>query len=153
MSLARILFLFFFTNGHIHNVVSTLPNVEEIDVKNDNVVSTLTNVQIKRRNGQRWFDIAQHCRFQRYVHNVVSTLIWHCPMSRRHINLKRTSKKRWDVCWINTFSLTRTKSTTTSITDIHCINHTIPRLFVHSNIIWSAFRTRGHFCFFCSFED
>ena len=35
--------LFFFSNGHIHNVVSTLPNVK-IDVEDDNIVSTLYNV-------------------------------------------------------------------------------------------------------------
>ena len=36
--------LIFFSNGHTHNVVSTLPDVVKIDVGNDNVVSTLSNV-------------------------------------------------------------------------------------------------------------
>ena len=33
-----------FSNGHIHNVVLTLPNFLKIEVENDNVVSTLSNV-------------------------------------------------------------------------------------------------------------
>ena len=36
--------MFSFSNGQIHDVVSTLPNVVKIDVQNDNVVSTLSNV-------------------------------------------------------------------------------------------------------------
>ena len=39
---SRIEFLnIFFSNGHIRNVVSTLPNIVKTDVENDNVVSTL----------------------------------------------------------------------------------------------------------------
>ena len=48
----------FFSNGHIRNVVTTLPNVVKIDVENDNVVSTLPNV----------------VQFNVEIHNVVSTL-------------------------------------------------------------------------------
>ena len=36
--------LIFFSNGHIRNVVSTLPNVVKVDAENGNVVSTLFNV-------------------------------------------------------------------------------------------------------------
>ena len=36
---------------------------------------------------------------------------------------------------LNTFFLTHTKFTTTPITNIHCINHTVPGLLVHSDII------------------
>ena len=36
--------IFFFSNGHIRSIVSKLPNVEKIDIQNDNVVSTLPNV-------------------------------------------------------------------------------------------------------------
>ena len=33
------------------------------------------------------------------VHNVVSMLKRRCTTSRRHINLKTTLKRRWNVCW------------------------------------------------------
>ena len=49
----------FFSNGHIRNVVTTLPNVVKIDVENDNVVSTLSNL----------------VEFNVEIHNVVSTLL------------------------------------------------------------------------------
>ena len=60
---------FFFLNGHIRNVVSTMPNVVKIDVENDNVVSTLSNVV--------QFNVEKHnvVNFNVYVHSVVSTLI------------------------------------------------------------------------------
>ena len=51
--------LYFFSNGHIRNVVSTLPNVVKIDVEKHNVVSTLFYV----------------VNFNVDKHNVVSTLI------------------------------------------------------------------------------
>ena len=41
LNLNRI--LIFFSNGHTHNVVSTLPDVVKIDVGNDNVAFTLSN--------------------------------------------------------------------------------------------------------------
>ena len=57
---SRIEFLnIFFSNGHIRNVVSTLPNIVKTDVENDNVVSTLFYV----------------VNFNVDIHNVVSTLI------------------------------------------------------------------------------
>ena len=68
--------LIFFSNGHIRNVVSTLPNVVKIDVENDNVVSTLSNVV--------QFNVEKHnvvstlfyvVNFNVDIHNVVSTLI------------------------------------------------------------------------------
>ena len=35
-------------------------------------------------------------------HNVVSTIIWHCPTSRRHISLMTTLRPRWKVSWVLT---------------------------------------------------
>ena len=49
----------FFSNGHIRNIYSTLPNVVKIDVENGNAVSTLSNV----------------VRFNVEMQNVVSTLL------------------------------------------------------------------------------
>ena len=72
-----------FSNGHICNVVSTLPNVVKIDIENNNVVATLLNV----------------VNFNVEVHNIVSTLISRCVTSRRHINLNTTLNRRWNVCW------------------------------------------------------
>ena len=42
----------------------------------------------------------QLCFYQTFVHNVISTLIWNCATSQRHINLKTTLKRRWNVCWV-----------------------------------------------------
>ena len=88
LKLKKILFLnqglIFFPICHIRNVVSTLPNVVKIDVENHNVVSTLSNV----------------VQFNVDVRNVASTLIWRCATSWRHINLKTTLNRRWNVCWV-----------------------------------------------------
>ena len=51
--------LIFFSNCHIQNVHSTLPNVVKIKLKNGNVVSTLSNV----------------VQFDVEIHNVISTLL------------------------------------------------------------------------------
>ena len=98
---SKILFCFwieayFFSNGHIRNVVSKLPNVVKMDVENDNVVSTLSNVV--------QFNVEIHnvvSTLLKVVNfNVVSTLIWRCATLRRHINLKATLNRRWNVCWV-----------------------------------------------------
>ena len=87
--------LIFFPNGHIPNVVSTLPNVIKIDVENDNVVSTLSNIV--------QFDVEIHnvvsallnlVNYNFDVQNVASKLIWRCATSRRHLNLKTTLSQR-----------------------------------------------------------
>ena len=65
------------------NVISTLSNVVQFNVEIYNVVSTLLNV----------------VNFNVDLHNIASKLIWRCAASRRHINLKTTLNQRWNVCW------------------------------------------------------
>ena len=66
----------FFSNGHIRNVVSTLPNVVKIDVENDNVVSTLPNVaQFNAEKHNVVSKLFNVVNFNVDVHSVVSTLI------------------------------------------------------------------------------
>ena len=90
----------FFSNGHIPNVVSTLPKVAEVYVENDNVVWTLSNVvQVNVEIHNVVSTLLNVVNFNVDVHNVVSTLIWRCVTSRRHINLKATLNRRWNVCW------------------------------------------------------
>ena len=92
--------LYFVSNGHIRNVVSTLPNVVKINVENDNVVSMLLNVvefNVEKHNVVS--TLLYIVNFNVDIHNVVSTLIWRCATSQRHINLKTTLNRRWNVCW------------------------------------------------------
>ena len=97
---SRLIYLFFFRNGHIRNVVSTLPNVVKIEVENDNTVLTLSNVaQFNVEIHNVFSTLLNVVNFSFDVRNVVSTLIWCCAMSRRHINLKATLNRRWNVCW------------------------------------------------------
>ena len=68
--------IFIFSNGHIHNVVSTLINVVKIYVENDIVVSTLPNVvQINVEMGNVDSTLFNVITFNVDVHNIVSTLI------------------------------------------------------------------------------
>ena len=75
-----IIFFLLFRSGHFHNVLSTFTNVVKLDVENDSTLLDAVN-------------------FNDEIHNVVSTLIWHCPTSQRPINQKTTLKQRWNVCW------------------------------------------------------
>ena len=87
--------LFFFSNGHIHNVVSTLPDVVKINVENDNVVLTLSNAfQINVKINNVDLTLLNVVNFNIVVRNVISTLIGRCATSRRHINRKTTLNRR-----------------------------------------------------------
>ena len=67
--------LIFFSNGHIRNVVSTLPNVVKIDDEND-IVSTLSNVvQINVEIDNIDSTLLNVANFNVDIHKVVSTLI------------------------------------------------------------------------------
>ena len=92
--------LIFFSNGYIRNVVSTLPNVVKFDAENDNIVSTLSSVvQFNVEKTQCCFNVVN---FNIDIHNVVSTLIWHCLTSRRHTTLTKTLRPCWKVSWVLT---------------------------------------------------
>ena len=91
--------LIFFPNGHIRDVVSTLPNAVRMEVENDNLVLMLPNVvQFNVEIHNVVSTLLNVVNFNVVVHNVVSTLIWRCATSRRHINLKTTLNRRWNVC-------------------------------------------------------
>ena len=84
--------LVFFSNGHIRNVVSTLPNDVKVDVENDNVVSMLSNFNVEIQNVVSI--LLNVLNYNIDVHNVVSTVILRCATSRRQINLKTTLNRR-----------------------------------------------------------
>ena len=68
--------IYFFSNGHIRNIVSTLPSVVKIDVENDNVVSTLSNVvQFNAEKHNVVSTLFYVVNFNVDIHNIVSTLI------------------------------------------------------------------------------
>ena len=80
------------------NVVSTLINVVKFDVENYNIVWTMSNVVTINVEKDK-VDLAL---FNVDIHNVVSTLIWHCPTSRRNITLTTALRQRWKVSWVLT---------------------------------------------------
>ena len=92
---------FFFAYGHIHNVVSTLPNVVKTDVENDNFV-------LKLWNWERWFDVVKRCNFQRWrtqhCFNVDLTLCDVATSYQPKDNVETTLKCLLD-CVVSTYIL------------------------------------------------
>ena len=75
---SKILFCFwintcvvFFSNGHIRNVVSMLPNIVKIDVENNNIVSTLPTLFSSTLKNTTLFYVVN---FNVDIHNVDLTL-------------------------------------------------------------------------------
>ena len=66
--------------------VSRLSNVVNINVELDNVDVDLTLFNIANVTVD--------------IHNIVSTLIWHCPTSQRQITLTATLWQWWKVSWV-----------------------------------------------------
>ena len=88
--------LIFFSNGNIHNVVSTLPNIVKIYVENDNVVSTLYNVvQINVEIDNVDSTLFNVVNFNIDIHNAVSTLTSYQPKNNVVTNLKCLLGKQW----------------------------------------------------------
>ena len=115
-------FIFSFSNGHIHNVVLTLPNVLQMNVEINHVDSTLFNVINSNVD----------------VHNVASTLIWRCTMSWRHINLKTTSKQRWNVFLFEFTGTFLYQSEFNFLFPTYCISVFGPQLYLQKRAIASV---------------
>ena len=85
---SKILFCFwikassFLKWSYSQRCFDVVPNVAQFNVEIHNVVSTFLN----------------NVNFNVDVHNVVSMLIWRCVTLRRHISLKATMNRRWNVC-------------------------------------------------------
>ena len=89
----KIFFCYFqlFENGHIHNVVLTLIIAMELDVENNKIVYALPNVvNINVEIDSLDLMLFNIVNLNVDILNVVSTLIWPCTTSRRHINLTTT---------------------------------------------------------------
>ena len=86
-----------FEDGHLHNVASTLINVMKLYVENKSIVSTLHNVVNINIDLTLFNDV----NFNVDIHDVVSTLIWYYPTSRRHMTLTATLEPHWKVSWVS----------------------------------------------------
>ena len=75
----------------------------KLDVENNSIVSTLSNVvSINDEIDNFDLKLLNVVNFNIDIHNVVSTLIWHCLTSRRHTTLTKTLRPCWKVSWVLT---------------------------------------------------
>ena len=88
-----------FKNRHIHYFSSMLIKVVKLQVENINILSTLPNVvNINVDNvDSTLFNVVN---FNVDIRKVVFTLIWQIPTSQCYITLIATLRKPWYVCWV-----------------------------------------------------
>ena len=78
-----------------------LINVIKLDVENNSIVTTLPNVfNINVEINNVDLTLFNFLNFNVDIYSVVSTLIWHCPTSWRHITLITTLRTSWKVSWV-----------------------------------------------------
>ena len=95
--------LFFFSNGHNHNVFRWYQKLWKSTLKMATLFRhcvTLFNSTLKYK-ALFVSTLLSVANYNVDVHNVVSTLIWCYATSRRHINLKTRLNRRWNVCWVH----------------------------------------------------
>ena len=88
-----------FEKGYTYNIVSTLINSTlKLDVENNSTTNNTTDVYVETSNVD--LTLFNVVNFNVDINNFVSTLIWHCPTSQRHITLTTILRPRWNVSWI-----------------------------------------------------
>ena len=88
-----------FEKVYTYNIVSTLINSTlKLDVENNSTTNNTTDVYVETSNVD--LTLFNVVNFNVDINNFVSTLIWHCPTSQRHITLTTILRPHWNVPWI-----------------------------------------------------